>query len=297
LHFTDTFAPVTCLLRVRVVLSIAAAKGFAARQMDVVTAFVGSELHEEVYVSLPVGVFAQERLTCLNRSLYGLKQSPRCWYTTMDNFLITKIGFPRGRFDCYVNTVDNGIILALYIDDMLIAGALGDVKLVCDKLKSEFEMIDVGTVSHFLGMVVSMDTNGHMISLTQEGYIDWVLERFGMVSCKPVGTPIEKDKPCMKGGGDKPCDGTLYLHLIGSLGWIATGTRLDIAVTVSYLGRFNADPNDHHWLCAKSVLRDLGGMKKHRLGWGREMRAGIRLAGFMDSEFAGDAGTLKSTSG
>ena len=132
LDFIDTFAPVASLSSVRVVLSIAAAKGFAARQMDVVTTFLGSELQEEVYVSLPMGVFGEERLACLNRSLYGLKQSPRCWYTTIDNFLITRMGFRRGRFDCCVYTYDNGTILGLYVDDMLIAGALGEVKLICD---------------------------------------------------------------------------------------------------------------------------------------------------------------------
>jgi len=98
LDFTDTFATVASLSSVRVVLSIAAAKGFAVRQMDVVMAFLGSELHEKVYVSLPVGVCGGDRLTCLNRSLYRLKQSPRCWYTTSNNFPITKMGFHRGRF-------------------------------------------------------------------------------------------------------------------------------------------------------------------------------------------------------
>ena len=297
LDFTDTFAPVASLLSVRVVLSIAAAKGFAVRQMDVVIAFLGSELQEEVYVSLPMGVFGEERLAYLNRSLYGLKQSPRCWYTTIDNFLITRMGFRRGRFDCCVYTHDNGMILALYIDDMLIAGALGEVKLICDMLKAKFEIVDLRTVSHFLGMVVSMDTGGHTISLTQEGYIDRVLERFGMTECKPVGTPMEKNKPGMKGGGDKLCDHTLYLQLIGSLGWIATGTRPDIAFTVSYLARFNADPDDRHWLCAKRVLRYLAGTKKLRLSLGGGMDAGVRLAGFVDSDFPGDVGTLKSTSG
>jgi len=296
LDFTDTFAPVVSLSSVRVVLSIAAAEGFAVRQMDVVTAFLGSKLHEEVYVSLPVGVFGRERLACLNRSLYGLKQSPRCWYTTIDNFLITKMGFRQGRFGCCVDTHDNGTILALYVDDMLIAGALREVKLICDKLKSTFEMVDLGTVSHFLDMVVSIDTNGLTISLTQEGYNDLVLEQFGMASCKPVGTPREKDKLGMKGGGDKPYDRTLYLQLIGSLGWIATGTRPDIALAVSYLGRFNADPNNRHWRCAKRVLRYLAGTKKLWLSLGGEMR-GVRLAGFVDSDFASNAGTLKSTSG
>jgi len=169
LDFTDTFAPVASLSIVRVVLSIAAAKSFAVRQMDVVTAFLGREPHEEVYVSLPVGVFGRERLACLNHSLYGLKQSPRCWYTTIDNLLITKMGFCHGRFDCGIYTHDNRTILALYVDDMLIAGALGEVKLICDKFRRKFQMADLGTVSHFLGMVVSMDTNSHMISLTQEG--------------------------------------------------------------------------------------------------------------------------------
>jgi len=87
----------------------------------------------------------------------------------INKFLITKMGFRQGRFDCGIYTHDNGTILALYIDDMLIAGALREVKLVCDKLKS----------------------------------------KFGMVSCKPVGTPMEKDKPGMNGGGDKRCDHTL----------------------------------------------------------------------------------------
>jgi len=168
---------------------------------------------------------------------------------------------------------------------------------VCDKLQSKFEMVDLGTVSHFVGMVVSMDMNGHMISLTQEGYIDRVLERFGMANCKPVGTSMEKEKSGMRGGGDKPCDHTLYLQLIVNLGWIATSTRPDIAFTVSYRARFNADPNDRHWLCAKRVLRYLAGTKKLRLSLRGDMRAGVGLAGFVDSDLAGNAATLKSTSG
>jgi len=117
LDFTNTFTPVASLSSVRVVWSIAAAKGFAVRQMDVVTAFLGSELYEQVYVSLLVGVFGRERLACLNRSLYGIKQSSQYLYTTIDNFLMTQMGFRQGRVDSSVYTHDNGTILALYVDD------------------------------------------------------------------------------------------------------------------------------------------------------------------------------------
>jgi len=48
MDFPDTFPLVVSLSCVRVVLSIAAAKGFAVYQMAVVAAFLGCQLHEEV---------------------------------------------------------------------------------------------------------------------------------------------------------------------------------------------------------------------------------------------------------
>jgi len=38
-------------------------------------------------------------------------------------FLVSHLGFRRGRFDCYIYTPTNGAILALYVDDMLLAGS------------------------------------------------------------------------------------------------------------------------------------------------------------------------------
>ena len=51
-------------------------------QMDVVTAFLNGTLDEEIYMQQSDGYVAcgKEQLVCkLKRSLYGLKQSPRCW--------------------------------------------------------------------------------------------------------------------------------------------------------------------------------------------------------------------------
>ena len=93
LDFAETFAPVASLSSVRIVLAIAGARGYAVHQMDVVTAFLGSKLDEEIYVHLPLGVLGGPRIARLNRSLYGLKQSPRCWYTTIDEFLVSQLRF------------------------------------------------------------------------------------------------------------------------------------------------------------------------------------------------------------
>jgi len=47
--------------------------------MDVVTAFLGSNLDEQSYVHLQLGVLGCPRIVQRNHSLYGHNQSPRCW--------------------------------------------------------------------------------------------------------------------------------------------------------------------------------------------------------------------------
>jgi len=132
-------------------------------------------------------------------------------------------------------------------------------------------MVDLGPVSHFLAMVITRQEQKRQIYVSQQGYIDRVLETFAMTECKPVATPIDKDKPGPRMGGDPSCDQDLYLKLIGSLCWIAIATRPDISFAVSYLGRFNADPSLIHWTCAKRVLDYLKGTKHLKLSLGGEL--------------------------
>ena len=79
-------------------------------------------------------------------------------------------------------------------------------------------MVDLGSVEHFLGMVVTRDMQGHRVYITQEGYIGCILGKFGMLDCKPVATPMDKDKPHARMSEEEACDKALYQQLIGSLG-------------------------------------------------------------------------------
>ena len=63
--------------------------------MDVATAFLNGELKEEVYMKQPEAFETEgpEHLVCrLKRSIYGLKQSSRCWNSVLDKRL-KKMGF------------------------------------------------------------------------------------------------------------------------------------------------------------------------------------------------------------
>ena len=59
-------------------------------QMDVVTAFLNGTLDEDIYMEQPPGYIkkGEEHLVCkLKRSLYGLKQSSRCWNTVFKQYM------------------------------------------------------------------------------------------------------------------------------------------------------------------------------------------------------------------
>ena len=91
------FSPVVCHTSIRVLLSLVAKHNLELEQMDVKTAFLHGRLEEKIYMKQPDGFIeiGQENKVCLlQRSLYGLKQSPRQWYHRFDTFILS-LGFLR----------------------------------------------------------------------------------------------------------------------------------------------------------------------------------------------------------
>ena len=122
LDYDETFCPVVRFESVRTVIALAAQHGLQLHQMDVTTAFLNGELQKEVFMKQPEGfvVKGKEHLVCkLNRSIYGLKQSPRCWNAVLDDKL-KEMGFSQATGDpCIYTCEDQGelCIIAVYVDD------------------------------------------------------------------------------------------------------------------------------------------------------------------------------------
>ena len=100
--------------------------GMRLHQMDITTAFLHGNLEEEVYMKQLKGfvVQGQENLVCrLKKSIYGLKQSDRCWNQALDTQL-KAMGFKQSSNDpcIYASTADGLMILAVYVDDIVLAG-------------------------------------------------------------------------------------------------------------------------------------------------------------------------------
>ena len=108
---------------------------------------------------------------------------------------MTSIGFHRSKYDSCVyfcgSNQERTAYLLLYVDDMLIANKH---KSKIDKLKNllnkEFEMKNLGNAKRILGMEIFRNRAGGTLFLSQKRYIRNVLERFDMLNCKPVLTPL-----------------------------------------------------------------------------------------------------------
>nr|AAL31082.1 putative polyprotein [Oryza sativa Japonica Group] len=283
--FFDTYSPIAGLTTIRVLLSLAASHGLLVHQMDVKTAFLNGELDEEIYMDQPNGfvVEGQEGKVCkLLKSLYGLKQAPKQWHEKFDKTL-TSAGFAVNEADkCvyYRHGGGEGVILCLYVDDVLIFGTnLEVINEVKSFLSQNFDMKDLGVVDVILNIKLIRGENG--ITLLQSHYVEKILNRFGYIDSKPSPTPydpsllLRKNKRIARNQLE-------YSQIIGSLMYLASATRLDISFAVSKLSRFTSNPGDDHWRALERVMRYLKGTMElglHYIGILRYWRVIVILTG------------------
>lgn len=123
--FQETFAPVAKMTTVRCLLAVAVARNWELHQMDVSNAFLHSDLNEEVYMQVPQGYdLAEKGLVCrLKKSLYGLRQASRNWYSKLSQALID-YGFRECEADLSLFIYSHGaafLAVLVYVDDLVIA--------------------------------------------------------------------------------------------------------------------------------------------------------------------------------
>ena len=115
-----------------------------------------------------------------------------------------------------------------------------------------------------------------------------------MLDCKAMTTPITTSLKLLNYDTSKDVDATLYRQIIGSLMYL-TNTRPDICFAVNTLSQYMVNPKHVHLIGAKHVMRYLKGTLDYGL---RYTSSGeIKLHGYADSDWGGNAKDRKSTSG
>ena len=229
-------------------------------QMDVKTAFLNEQLEEETYMKPPKGYFQEnsELVWRLKKSIYGLKQSPRCWNHSIDEQLKMMEFQPTPSDPCIYKSKEN-VIIGLYVDDILIAGQdLNRINEIKKELSRHYELKDLGQMKSFLGVEIDQRPNGD-IFLSQLKYTQKIIDDFSMSKCNPIDTPASPDSRLIPMKEGEKVDIHQHQSAIGSLIYLSTKTHPDISFAVHQVSHHCHNPSKTHWTAVKRIIRYLKG--------------------------------------
>ena len=287
--YDETFSPVVRYSSVRALLAFAVQNEMIIHQMDVVTAFLNGTLEEEIYMEQPPGYTkgGEKNLVCKpKRSLYGLKQSSRCWNTVFKEYM-ESTNFKQCTADPCIFIRSEGTdltIISVYVDDLIIITKTPEMmRRIKDSLATRFKMKDLGKLHYCLGITVEYDEEKKCLWMHQRQYIQSLLERYGLSQAKTSTTPADINVKLVKDDGmSKPVDPVFYQSMVGSLLYTAIATRPDISHAVGAVSKFNSCPTEAHLTAVKRIFRYLKGTIN--LGLKYERSDDSSLIGFSDAD-------------
>ena len=276
-----------------------------------------------IYVRPPAilahfGLLPPDTLWRVRRAVYGLRAAPRTWGRKRDSELsrlqITIDGevcrLVQSNVDasvwCLVPAPEVGAplhqrrvlgYLLSYVDDFLIAGADSTRAAVCDALKSIWSCKSTGSVrygSHdeatYLSSTIQATKNGYL--LHQQKFVEDLLKSWGMAECRPAATvgadTMTKEVEVINEEEDLTVEVVesevrQAQKLAGSLIWLSTRTRPDIAYAQGQASSWAARDPKKSLAIGKRILRYLAGTKDLGLAFVRQ--AGMDFTAYTDANF------------
>ncbi|XP_062143892.1 uncharacterized mitochondrial protein AtMg00810-like [Alnus glutinosa] len=229
------------------------------------------------------------------KSLYGLKQASRQWFSKFSSTLIHN-GFRQSKADYSLSTKVTGsnfLALLVYVDDVILvsndARVISDFILFLDK---KFKLKDLGFAKYFLGLEIAKSSKG--ISLCQQKYALEILEDSGLLGSKPAKFPMEPHVKLSRDNGNLIDDPTMYRRLIRRLIYL-TLTRPDLAYSVQILNQFMEKLRQPHLDVGYRVLRYIKNAPIQGIFF--SYSSNCQLKAFCDSDWAGYPNSRRSTTG
>ena len=237
----------------------------------------------------------------------GLKQSPRQWHQTLNKTLID-IGYLPTRSDScvYTKRVDGHppILIGIYVDDCIIA-VHPDIEHVWladkNRLMEIYNLSDIGECKWLLNLTFTQWPDQSIIQMCAHASVRELLEKHRMSECKPAATPAiltDLNDPSLPAGTPLTVEQhQTYRSIVGSVQYMASTTRPDVAHAVNQLARQLAAPTTTHMTAAKHVLRYLRGTIHQCLQYNHSPTDQLQLTAYSDADWAGCKETRRSTTG
>ncbi|POW15093.1 hypothetical protein PSTT_02394 [Puccinia striiformis] len=287
-HFAGTFAPTATFISFRLILAIAAQKSWPVHSFDFVAAYLNSPIEEELWVEAPEGLKVLPGQACrLKKALYGTKQAARCWWQHLAATL-AKLGYVTSQYDSSIYVLrkaGGNDLIWVHVDDGIVTGPSTACLIQLEKdLSCSIKIKWADDLKDIVGLCVTRDQNGFLLS--QPKLISKVLQDHwdGVTLSKtpfPVGN-LPPTNPSTVG-----IRSTEYLSIVGSLNYIAVGTRPDICFAVNFLARFSSNPSSEHWKFLTHLLNYLANTRTVPLSIKPKKDAPV-LSCFVDANWGGE---------
>ena len=310
MDYTETFAPTARAESIRIILSITGAEGLFMIQFDIKTAYLNSTIQELIYMDLPTGFeeYLHKRfLGCrgkvcrILKGLYGLKQSARGWNKTFSDFLKEYALIQSSADPCiFYSTQAPRLILALWVDDGLVVCSDNSLlNKMISHLKTKFE-VTLGDADVYVGLHITRDLTHNRLFVDQQRFTETLLTKYGFQNVNTVSTPSDPHVHLSSPPPDD-CDTPIphfpYQEIVGSLLYLATHSRPDIAQAVSVVAQYATNFREIHCTAVKRIFKYLRGTNNFSMCYSYVPTGNHVLLAYIDADYAGDLNDRKSRSG
>ena len=272
IDYTHAFSATMRATSFRLLMALATHDKLRLEHFDVTNAFTQSEIDKVIFVEPPKGYpqLAPNGSPCvlkLRKALYGTKQASRMWQLKLRKHLVDKMGFMNSTHDpcLFSRRVGDGVfVVGVYVDDIIVAhNGIKHLEWFTNEFTGPngFRAKHVGQLSWFLGVEITQHED-FTVTLSQSQYVKKLLERF--VPARPASmikhampcNPLTfQSLACASNDLDRDKASRLpYMQLIGSLLYLSTMTRPDIAYHMSVLCSFMHDPTPAAYHAAVDLL-------------------------------------------
>jgi len=302
IDYDEIFAPVVPQDAIRTILALAARLDWELDSIDIAQAYLNADLHHDVYLKPPEGSDVPKgKVYKLIKSLYGLKQSGREWNLELDAHLRTMGFHSLSCAPCVYlrGTGDSRIIIAVYVDDMLITAPS---RLAVDEVKTsilnKWKITDNGPAKEFLKIKITRDRPARTITLDQRAYINGIIKEWVPDGGKSWSPMTESLNAAPKGYIPEADLKAKYPMLVGKLMWVSNTVRPDICFAVNTLARHMSKPTNETMQAALRVVKYLHQTKDEVLQLGGNHEGATPIVTYTDANWASDPSVdRRSTSG
>lgn len=223
--------------------------------------------------------------------MYGQRSAPIRWEHTLAPKLVS-VGFQQGLNDPSVfYRAEDDLTVIVYVDDLLIDGDASSVDDFIAELRKTFQCNEPVYLTEqqpidFIGIIISLDSTS--IHLSMADYHLKLLARMGMENCNPIGSPISSPIQADSSPLDEEA-ASKYREGVGSIGWLSSTVRPDLAFVFSRLGQHLAAPTKDAFRALKHVMRYIKGTIDYSLSAPLNDKSSNQFSFYTDSDHAADS--------